>query len=253
MSRDDELRGPDRWIVVGGRPVPLRVRRSNRARRARLVVRPAEPLEVVLPRWAPAAEVDLLLREKATWLERAVAWTRTVTSAPPALDVARAGVVWLEGRPVPALRRPGPRSVARLAGSGLVVTGPDPAGAVERWYRHEARRRLTAAADREAARLGVAYRALAVRDPRTRWGSCALDGRLSFSWRLVLAPAPVLRSVVVHELCHVRHANHGPAFRRSLAAALPEWRESERWLLQHGHELHRFRPGDLPVLRGRPA
>jgi predicted metal-dependent hydrolase len=122
-----------------------------------------------------------------------------------------------------------------------VVAGDD-AGAVERWYRREARARIAAAVEVEAARLALRHGAIAIRDPRTRWGSCSSRGTLSFSWRLVVAPAPVLDYVVVHELCHLREQNHSTAFWRLVEAARPAWREQRRWLRDHGDELQDYRP-----------
>lgn len=235
-------RGPDRHILIDGKEVPVRLRRSARARRLRLVVRPAEPLEVVLPKRATVADVEVLLDEKRGWIRDKLAWAMAVAER-PALDLGRPGVVWLAERPIPVRLLDGDgRSTARLAGGGLLVTGPEPDAAVDRWYRREARSALGAAVEAEADRLGLRYRSISIRDPRTRWGSCSRAGALSFSWRLVVAPGPILAHVVIHELCHLLHHDHGPGFRLALRRAEPTWRDRERWLADHGHELHRYRP-----------
>ena len=80
------------------------------------------------------------------------------------------------------------------------------------------------------------------RDQRTRWGSCSSRGTLSFNWRLALAPLEVLDYVVVHELCHLREANHSPRFWRLVGERRPGWREQRAWLREHGAELLAFRP-----------
>ena len=108
--------------------------------------------------------------------------------------------------------------------------------------RREARARLTDACEREAARLGLRYARLRIADQRTRWGSCSRAGTLSFNWRLVLAPPPVLDYVVVHELCHLVEASHSPRFWTLVATARPTFREERRWLVEHGHELLAYRP-----------
>ena len=79
--------------------------------------------------------------------------------------------------------------------------------------------------------------AISIRDPRTRWGSCTSTGRLSFSWRLVLAPPEVLRYVAVHEVCHMLEPNHQPPFWALVERMLPGWRAQRLWLRRHGPEL----------------
>jgi len=116
------------------------------------------------------------------------------------------------------------------------------AAAIERWYRRQARQRVLDVAEREADRLGVEFKSVGIRDPRTRWGSCSSRGNLSFSWRLLLAPPEVLEYVVVHELLHLREPNHTKAFWRLVETARPGWQQQARWLREHGQELHGYTP-----------
>ena len=180
-----------------------------------------------MPRHVRDAEVDRFLASKRDWIAGKLALMRKLAERPPRLGLERAGVVWAGGRPLP------------LASLGGRITD---AAALDRWYRREARRRITEVAEREAARLGLEYGTIAIRDQRTRWGSCSRRGTLSFSWRLLLAPAEVLEYVVVHELCHLREPNHSQAFWRMLDAARPGWQAQARWLREYGQELQDYRP-----------
>ncbi|HSL64487.1 MAG TPA: SprT family zinc-dependent metalloprotease [Gaiellaceae bacterium] len=112
----------------------------------------------------------------------------------------------------------------------------------EREGRHQARERLTGVCEREAARLGVRYARIRIADQRTRWGSCSRSGTLSFNWRLVLAPQPVLEYVAVHELCHLVEPSHSPRFWALVERARPSFPDERRWLREHGHELLAYRP-----------
>ncbi len=109
--------------------------------------------------------------------------------------------------------------------------------------RREARVVVTEVAEAVARRLGVSYAAIQIRDQRTRWGSCSPSGTLTFNWRLVLAPHAVLDYVVVHELCHLLEANHGPGFWRLVEQQRPDYKVPRAWLRRHGHELLAYRPG----------
>jgi hypothetical protein len=221
----------------------------------RLVVGPGRPPELVVPTLGRRGDraVDEFLRSNHRWLADKLAALRVLAQRPPALP-ERPGTVWLAGEPVPVVFEPSGRSGATLEDGRLVVSGASPeavspeavssaaAVSVERWYRREARRRLTEAAEGYAPGLGVRVSAISVRDQRTRWGSCSHSGRLSFSWRLVLAPSPVLTYVVLHELCHLREFNHSKSYWRLVESVRPDWRDAAGWLREHGHELHGYRP-----------
>lgn len=83
---------------------------------------------------------------------------------------------------------------------------------------------------RYAAQLGVTPAGLTITGARTRFGSCSAKNRLSFSWRLMLYPEAAIDYVVVHELCHILHKNHGPAFYRAVESILPDYRERKKLL-----------------------
>lgn len=113
------------------------------------------------------------------------------------------------------------------------------AAILEAWLRGEARREIESVVVENAGALGVQPVAVSLRDPRTRWGSASRAGRLSFSWRLVLAPAEALETVVCHELAHLRIFGHGPRFWDLVATRRPDHRLWRRWLNEHSIELHR--------------
>jgi predicted metal-dependent hydrolase len=199
---------PPHLFRLGEETLVVRVRESTRARTARIVVGPSRPLEVILPTGMSDAEVDALLEQKRSWIDQKVGASRAIAQRPYGLGLDRAGVVWLAGKAVPVSRRPGNRPSATLREETLLVSGPDKevGDAILRWYRREARRRISDVVAREAGRLHLKYRSVAIRDQRTRWGSCSRLGNLSFSWRLVSAPPGVLEYVVIHELCPSQRA-----------------------------------------------
>ncbi len=87
--------------------------------------------------------------------------------------------------------------------------------------------------------LGVSYGRITIRCQKTRWGSCAANGNLSFNCLLMLTPPEVLDSVVVHELCHRLEMNHSPAFYAHVYRVFPEYDRCRRWLNAHGSMLLR--------------
>jgi predicted metal-dependent hydrolase len=120
--------------------------------------------------------------------------------------------------------------------------GIDPRSVSELEGRRAARELVRMLIDEEARELGVEVGRIAIRDQRTRWGSCSANGNLSFNWRLVLAPFEVFDYVVVHELCHLRVPNHSRRFWQLVESRRPAWRDQKAWLDEHGPELLAFRP-----------
>lgn len=105
------------------------------------------------------------------------------------------------------------------------------------WLREEARHDVVARVAVRAPQLGVSPGPVRIGDQRTRWASCSGTGTLSFSWRLVLAPPPVLDYVVVHELAHLLHPHHQTAFWACVCRFCPDYYQHKRWLRENHRRL----------------
>ncbi len=131
------------------------------------------------------------------------------------------------------------------------VLGLTGAGLTEEQGRAIVAERAAEIATREAAAIGASFKRIAIRDQRTRWGSCSTTGTLSFNWRLALAPPGVLDYIVVHEVCHLREHNHSPRFWALVAERRPDHRLHADWLRRHGHELQAYEPAPEPEPQSR--
>jgi predicted metal-dependent hydrolase len=213
--------------------ISYNVRRSERARRVRVTVDPQRGVEVVLPPRAPAREAAAAISELRPWIERRM---RELDRARAAVAARGNSVPYLGGvlRTVP---EPGRIRVHRAGDALLVPAGADRGAALERWYRRAARDEIARRLDRACALAGSSYTTLTIRGQRTRWASCSRSGAMSFNWRLLLAPEPVLDYVVWHEVCHLDVMDHSPGFWALLGRRCPEYREHARWLRRHGATL----------------
>ncbi len=106
------------------------------------------------------------------------------------------------------------------------------------WLKQQAEIDLRTASHFYADKMQCSFVKLTVRDQKSRWGSCTTDRCLSYSWRLILAPAFVLDYVAAHEVAHLKEMNHGPRFWRLVLTHCPRTREAKQWLKIHGHTLH---------------
>jgi predicted metal-dependent hydrolase len=138
--------------------------------------------------------------------------------------------------PLQLIPQPGRKRVHR-DGQRLLVPAADAPAALERFYRRAARAEIAPRLDRATALAGSSYQALSIRAQRTRWASCSPDGRMSFNWRLLLAPERVLDYVVWHEVCHLEILDHSPRFWALLERRWPGYREDRDWLSRHGATL----------------
>jgi predicted metal-dependent hydrolase len=217
--------------------IPYTVRRSARARRVRVNVRAlaeegAVSVEVVLPARAPARAAPAAVIELRPWIERRLDEAQEVL----ARIAARAGTVPYLGASLELVSEPG-RSRVRREGDRLLVPAGDPRAALERFYRRAARAEIASRLDRATAQVGRSYSGLAIRAQRSRWASCSAGGRMSFNWRLLLAPERVLDYVVWHEVSHLEVPDHSPRFWALLAERWPSYREDRSWLSRHGATL----------------
>ncbi len=103
--------------------------------------------------------------------------------------------------------------------------------------RAKAREIISSSVSYWSSRMGVRYGRIAIREQKTRWGSCSEKGNLNFNWRLVLAPPEIRDYVVIHELSHLAHLNHSREFWNKVAEFCPEYKTRRRWLKENGHTL----------------
>lgn len=85
--------------------------------------------------------------------------------------------------------------------------------------------------------IGVRFSRITIRNQRTKWGSCSAKGNLNFNCLLMLTPPEVIDSVVVHELCHIRHLNHSKEFYQLVLKTYPDYYKWNNWLKENGRAI----------------
>jgi predicted metal-dependent hydrolase len=226
-------------VMIGGRAVPLVLRLNRRARRLILKV------DVTSGEVVAVAPSERLLRGAPDFARRHADWiSRKLAQIPPRVPFAPGTEIPLRGLTAIIAHEPRARRGVWFdaqARALCVSGGAEHVGRrVADWLRHEARADLGARAYCHAAALGRRPSRITVRDTKSRWGSCSQDGALSFNWRLILAPPPVLDYVAAHEAAHLEHMDHGPRFQVALRRLIPDTERHEEWLRDHGPGLHRY-------------
>jgi predicted metal-dependent hydrolase len=231
-------------LQVQGIGVPVEVRQHAGARRLTLrVSKTRHAVVVTVPSGCRIDEADRFLRTHIDWvrerLGRVPAPVPLADGATIPLRGAMHRVRFIgtaQGAPVVDIE------IASAATPRLVVSGriEHAARRLKDWLVAEAHNDLDGRVAWHSKRLGVRAKHITLRDQTTRWGSCSASGLLSFSWRLILAPAYVLDYVAAHEVAHLREMNHGPRFWKLVAGAVPRLEEAKHWLRHEGTDLHRY-------------
>ncbi len=231
-------------IDFGGLAAPVEIRINQRAKRLILKVDTVHGRVIVTaPSKRHTSDALAFARSRADWIrERLSAGVRAHSFSPGAIFPYR-------GEPHAIVNHGPSRARIRVARNhgprvkGEIIVGGEPAHTNRRvvdWLKRQAKARLTQRADDYAARLGVERGSITVRDTRSRWGSCASDGSLSFSWRLILAPRWVLDYVVAHECAHLIHLNHSEAYWGVLNGVNTDAAAARAWFRQYGETLHAY-------------
>ena len=224
----------DRLELAGPPRVEVRLKRSPRARRLSLrISRLDGRVTLTAPAHVPRKDLVAFLEDRSDWVQG------HLESQPRAVTVAPGIRLPVEGEGLRLV--PAPVRRAERAGEDLRVAPERAAAQARAWLMALARERLAERCDHHAGMLGRGYADLALRDPRSRWGSCSSAGRLMFSWRLIMAPPQILDYVAAHEVAHLAEMNHSAAFWAVVAGLHPGYATDRRWLQQNGAWLHRYR------------
>jgi predicted metal-dependent hydrolase len=191
-------------------PLPIIIRPIRRARRMRLRLDEAEGRLTLTCPWRTSrrAALNWALEQKA-WIDA------QIERIEPGRPFASGASIPVEGEERAILWNPEAGRRVSLDGPTLHCGGPEAGFArrVETFLKAHALAIMSAEVAEYAARADVTARSVRVGDPKSRWGSCSSDGRIRLSWRLILAPPDVRRFVVAHEVAHLRHLDHSPAFK----------------------------------------
>jgi predicted metal-dependent hydrolase len=222
------------------------VRVSRRARHVRLVLSLTDGLQVVIPEGFDVSRVSELVRDRLTWFERArerlrsrqmqPGHPRAVVALPHEIFLPAVGETWR------VVYRPDVTMLGvrlRDTDTTLIVTGRVQdfelcRTVLKRWLARRARVFLTEQLTEIGSITDLSFSRLSVRGQRSRWGSCSPRGNLSLNYKLLFLPPPLMRYVLVHELCHTRQPNHGAGFWALVARYEPAYRRLRSELRRAG-------------------
>lgn len=232
-------------VQVAGRNLPIAIRRHPRARRLTMRLAPAgEELRITIPTWARTQEALAFAQSRTRWIETQLA--RVPAVAEP---LGPGGQIAFRGQNLTLTWQERARRAPVRDGDMLALGGPVDriSPRIQRWLEGEAMALLAVDLAFYCDRAGLPSPKLQLSRAKRRWGSCAAapcanSGRapiIRINWRLVMAPDHVRRSVVAHEVAHLTHFDHSPAFHAHLARLFEgDLPAADAWLKREGRTLY---------------
>ncbi len=217
------------------------VRSKNRKRTMTLKLERSGAVVILVPDRTPKDEIHRFFNSKVPWIHKKLIEYRESgrnVNEPRSFAPGEKFLYLGEEYPLQVT----PDRVTRLALShGAFILRRDHNTDVRQifveWYKRRAREIFAERVAFYARDMGLAFNGIRVTSARTRYGSCSSDNRLSFSYRLVMAPYRIIDYIIVHELAHVKIKNHSRKFWDYVEARLPSYRDSKAWLRSKGHLL----------------
>jgi predicted metal-dependent hydrolase len=224
--------------TIDGRRVPVKFVVNPRARHVSVRIDPTRREAIATaPTKRHLKHAAQFAAERAGWIAQELA------RLPKGVSLSPGSFVTFQGVEHELVNERG-RKPARIEPDlipRLVVPSSDPAlfeSRLLRFFKDQAREQLIDRVAHHAVTLSVKPEKIQVKELRSRWGSCSVDGVLSFSWRLILAPPFVLDYLAAHETAHLREMNHSRRFWAHVKRCMPNYESGRDWLHEHGYALH---------------
>ena len=222
--------------MIEGFDFPVEVIRSDRKRSAAISLE-GRIVKVRVPKSLSDARIQTLISKRAPWIKKKIREALERPILKPREYVSGETFPYL-GKNYRLKVSGGKEAAIKLSKGYLCVTtkakDKDPEKTIKslltRWYREHAETRLAEKTKRLGDVIGVSPNAIRVRDYKARWGSCSSSGDISYNWRIILAPHPIVDYVVVHELCHLLEHNHSTQYWKHVQRYVPDWKDCRTWL-----------------------
>jgi predicted metal-dependent hydrolase len=223
---------------VAGRVLNLRIVENSRATRLTLRIDTSgRGLRVTVPPGMPMRDVDEFILRHQGWLENRLTKYPDRPKLRPGVKLPVRGVNHV------LIHEPAKRGSVEQGhdedGAYLIVHGERAhfGRRLADFLKREAKRDIEPMALSLAKQTGRKIKSIRFKDTSSRWGSCSADGNLSFSWRIAMAPKPVITYLVAHEVAHLTEMNHGPKFWKLCEELCPDMERAKGWLKRNGAAL----------------
>ncbi len=214
-------------------PPEYRLRKSRRAKYLQLKVSREIGLEVIVPYRFGYYDLNSFLLTHREWIQKKLAIHQARVeknkNLPERIHIQMNDEVWY----VKTLSAMGKAQLITRPDNTLVLMGEltdlqFSQSLIKKWLRKRARNLLVPLIENLSVETGLKFNKISIRDQRTRWGSCSSKGDIALNYKLILLALPLVRYILIHELCHTRHLNHSKQFWALVAQYDPDYRRHKR-------------------------
>lgn len=195
-----------------------------------------------IPPQLPQDIIDSLLEEKADWIKHQLA---KQPSLPPTRQWQHGETLFLFGQQYELqCEQKSDSPKIRLSNNAIILSGrlhrislKTKRQTVINWYKQQAEIYLKQRTQELSTQTGLMPKSITIKTYKARWGSCNTRQEIQYNWQIIQAPPSVIDYLIIHELCHLKHHNHGKGFWRLVTTFCPEYQREQDWLKQHGAQL----------------
>lgn len=229
--------------VIQGNGFVADIIRSSKRKTAAIKIQKGKVF-VIVPEYLPMAAIESLVAKKNRWIKEKLVIQNEIIAIKPKEFVSGESFSFL-GRNHSLKIESGLYPVIKLHQDELVVSVRDKTAdnaptikqLLLRWYKQQAESGLRDKTEEYSRIIGVNPSSVTIKSFKSRWGSCSITGGIQYNWKIIIAPDRIVNYVVIHELCHILHHNHSPAFWRAVERYCPDYRDCNAWLKMNGGRL----------------
>ena len=229
--------------VLHGNGFVADIIRSPRRKTAAIKIQKGKVF-VIVPECLSMAAIESLVAKKNRWIKEKLAIQNEIIAIKPKEFASGESFSFL-GRNHPLKIESGLYPFIKLHQDELVVSvrdkTADNAQAIKqlliKWYQQQAESELREKTERYSRIIGVNPASVTIKLFKSRWGSCSITGGIQYNWKIIIAPNRIVNYVVIHELCHILHHNHSPAFWKAVERYCHDYRDCSAWLKINGGRL----------------
>lgn len=229
--------------VIQGNGFVADIVRSSRRKTAAIKIQKGKVF-VIVPECLTMAAIESLVAKKHRWIKEKLAIQNEIMDIKPKEFISGEAFSYL-GKNHPLKIESGLYPLIKLHQDELVVSVRDKtvdnSQAIKqllfKWYKQQAESELRDKTERYSRIIGVNPSSVTIKSFKSRWGSCSIAGGIQYNWKIIIAPDRIVNYVVIHELCHILHHNHSPAFWKAVEKYCHDYRDCSAWLKINGGRL----------------